>query len=305
MKKLNIHFLPVFRCACLCFALWSTCASGVMAQDSLAIPAKPKPKLAKNTFGGTWIIDNQTVMVDTKKTFEFDIQHRFGIVNNGYSDLYGLFAPANIRLGFIYTPVNNLSVGIGICKERMQVDGSLKYALIKQSAVGGWPVSISVLGDAAVDTRDKSNFVTFVDRISYFSQLMIARKVTTKFSVQVAPSLTYFNNVEGYINSEGGISPKMNNSHFAIAFMGRYRLTQSFAVIADYDQPLTQHPTNNPHPNVSFGIDIGTISHTFQIFATNYSSILPESNNVFNQNDFTKGQWLIGFNISRNWYFQK
>ena len=62
-----------------------------------------KPKPVKNTFESVWIIDNQTVMVPIKKTFEMDIMHRFGTVNNGYEDFWGFFAPSNIRLAVCYS----------------------------------------------------------------------------------------------------------------------------------------------------------------------------------------------------------
>ena len=289
----------------ICFAQLASC-NMVVAQDSTKSAADTKPltakKMVKNTFGGNMIIDNQTVMVPIKNSFEFDIQHRFGTTNNGYSDFFGLFAPSNIRLGFSYTPCNKLQLGFGITKERMQWDGNLKYALMKQME-SGFPVSITYYGNIAVSTLPKDqNFVTDNDRLSYFNQLLIARKITKNFSAQVAPSLSYFNNVDGYVSSDGSIKPKMLNYHFAIAVMGRYKLTNSMAVIANYDQPLTQHPTNNPHPNISFGIDLGTIAHSFQIFVGNYQSIIPQQNNVFNQNDYKQSRYLIGFNISRTWY---
>src|SRR6195952_5376062 len=90
------------------------------AQDSTAtakeaaVPVKSKP--AKNTFQSVWIIDNQTVMVPVKGTFEMDINHRFGTVDKGYSDFWGLFASSNIRIGVDYAPINNLYLGIGIDK---------------------------------------------------------------------------------------------------------------------------------------------------------------------------------------------
>src|ERR1035437_7154763 len=196
---------------------------------------------AKMTFRGNVIIDNQTVMVPIKKTFEFVIQHRFGTIVNNYSDFYGLFAPANIHLGFNYTLINNLQLGFGITKERMQWDGNVKYALSKQAVSHGCPISITYYGDVAVSTLPtKGNFVSDNDRISYFNQLIIARKVTDHFSVQVAPSLSYFNNVEGYISTEGTIKPKMNNYHYAVAAMGCYMLTNGMGVMVNYDQPLTQ-----------------------------------------------------------------
>lgn len=272
------------------------------AKDSSA-PAPVKRTFAKNTFGGNFIIDNQTVMVAPKNTMEFSIQHRFGIVNNGYQDFYGMFAPANIRLGINYVPVNNLQLGIGICKIDMLVDGTLKYALIKQANSGGSPVSVTFYEDMAISTiKKEGNFVNNSDRISYFTQLMVARKVTKHFSVQVAGSLSYYNNIAGYIATDGTIQPTMKNGNFTFSALGRYMFTDGFGVIANYDQPLTQNTTNNPHPNVSFGIELSTTGHTFQVFASSCQGIVPQYNNVFNQVDYSKGQFLIGFNITRRWY---
>ena len=59
----------------------------------------------------------------------------------------------------------------------------------------------------------------------------------------------------------------------------------------------------NPHPNISFGLEMKSSGHDFEVFAGNYGSVLPQNNNLFNQNDYTKNQFLIGFNISRLWNF--
>ena len=270
------------------------------AQDSTVVPGHKKIKHVKNTFGSAWIMDNQTVMVPVKGSLESDIQHRFGTVNNGAKDLYGLFAPSNIRLGISYAPIEKLYVGIGLTKERMQVDLNAKYALLLQTP-GKMPVSVTYFANVVMDTRNKSNFRNSVDRFSYFNQLIIARKITEKFSAQVAPSFSWFNNVEGYVDSKGQIQKKMHNGHFAIAMYGRYTVTGKSAVIIGYDQPLTQHPTNNPHPNICFGFETTTSSHAFQVFAGNYAGIVPQSNNMFNQNNFTKSQYVIGFNITHLW----
>lgn len=231
-----------------------------------------------------------------------DIQHRFGTVNNGSKDLFGIFAPSNIRIGLSYSPINKLFVGAGITKERMQVDLSAKYSLLQQTP-GKTPVSISYFGNIVIDARNKSNFRYGVHRLSYFNQLIVARKITEKFSAQVAPSFSWFNNIEGYVDSKGNIQKKMHNGHFAVSLLGRFKLTEKSAFIAGCDQPLTQHPTNNPRPNICFGFETTTSSHAFQVFAGNYYGIVPQSNNMFNRNDYTKGQFVIGFNITRLWNF--
>lgn len=309
MKKQNSYFIMVQIITGFLLLITSP---GIKAQDSTQSDnlapepiVKTKPYV-KNTFEGNYLIDNQTVMVDVKGTFEFAIQHRFGIASNGFRDLFGLFASANMRLGFSYVPVKNLQVGFGASNDRMQVDVDLKYALLKQTKNGGIPVSITYFGNTVMDTRKQDAttlFANLSDRFSYFNQLMIARKISDKFSIQAGPSLSHFNNLEGYIDSSGKVRQLMKNDHFAISFSGRYKISPQTAVIANYDQPLTQHPANNPHPNISVGLEMRSSGHDFQVFVGNYGSILPQNNAMFNQNDFTHGQFLIGFNITRLWNF--
>ena len=283
-------------------------ANQLIAQDTTAVtaPVVKKKSFVKNTFEGNHIIDNQTVMVPIKGTFEFDIQHRFGTVENGWKDLGGLFASANMLLGFSYVPVNDLEIGFGATNDRMQTTGTLKYALLKQTKDNKMPVSVTLFANTVMDTRAKNTslpIVNFSDRFSYFSQLIIARKITDNFSLQVAPSLSYYNNVEAFYTAANVIQAKTNNAHLAISVAGRYKISEGMAIIANYDQPLTQHPMNNPNPNLSIGLDMKTSGHDFQIFLGNYGYLLPQTNNVFNHNDFTKSQFAIGFNISRLWNF--
>lgn len=295
---------PVYLTVCFLLlneAILAQDSTRVTEEEEVAAPVKVKP--VKNTFESIWIIDNQTVMVPIKGTFEMDIMHRFGTVKNGYKDFWGFFAPSNIRLGFEYVPVNNLMVGVSITKANMTWEGYGKYAIIKQTK-NKYPVSVTYYGNVAVDTRSKDNFAHFSDRLMYFNQLIIARKVTDKFSVQLAPNHTHVNIVDGYFYEPGKYRGTMNHEHFAIAVSGRYKLKEAMAVLVNYDQPITKHRSNNPAPNISFGLELTTSSHAFQFFLGNYSSITPERNNYFNQNDPHQiSQFLIGFNITRLWNY--
>ncbi len=303
--------------------------SSAWAQGDSA--TKPEPvKPVKFTFQSVWIADNQTVMVPVKGTLEMDIMHRFGVINNGYKDFWGFFAPSNIRLGVNYAPINNLYVGIGITKSNMLVDGNAKYAIIKQTP-GKYPVSVSYYVNMAIDTRkdvDGSLFKYSSQRYSYFNQLLIARKINDKLSVQVAPSISHQNSVNGYYTKNDSTGQEifkyMKFDHVAIAFSARYRLTHVTSVMLNYDQPITKHATNNPDPNISLGVEFNTGSHSFQLFVGNYYYINPQRNNLFNTNapfsytDLTKthpnlegangtkvmgGRFLIGFNITRLWNY--
>jgi hypothetical protein len=330
----------------MCLLLLST---ALLAQDdSTAVteeavaPAKVKP--VKNTFQSIWISDNQTVMVPVKGTMEMDIMHRFGTWNKGYEDFMGFFAPSNIRLGISYVPINKLNVGIGFTKTTAAVipgatissvsgplwDGSLKYSIITQTK-GKYPVSISYYVNAAYNTKkdpDKEIYRNSSDRLSYFHQLLIARKITDKLSAQVAPSISHHNVVNGYLTKLNDSTLKINRSmqfeHFAVALSARYKLTNVTSLMINYDQPITRHATNNPNPSLSFGVEFNTSSHSFQLFFTNYYYLNPSINNLYNTNnpfgytdkstddpkttidESTKvkgGRFLIGFNITRLWNY--
>ncbi len=320
MKRiLNIHnprlagILGVLLCL---FAFQAT----VSAQDSKETEpvSKPKPKPVKYTFPGMWIIDNQTVMVPKKGTFEMDIQHRFGVVSNGYDDFWGFFAPSNIRLGASYSPINRLNIGIGITKTKKLWDASAKYSIITQTP-GIYPVSVTYYGNFAYDTRkdpDNSIFKYGTERISTFNQLIVARKINDRLSLQVAASLSHQNSVNGYYtkNDSTGqeIFKEMNFDHIAVALSGRYKLTEVTSIIFNYDQPITKHNTHNPNPNLSVGFEFNTSAHSFELFVGNYSLLSPQQNNLYNtnapfnytQSDGTKvtgGRFVIGFNITRLW----
>ena len=324
MKKQNIYRLPLAGLAGIGLLIMLCGSSGTLKaqaakktptvkKDSVAVkdttvdaPVVKKKSYVKNTFEGNYLIDEQTVMVPIQGTFEFDIQHRFGTVNNGTTDLFGIFASATMRLGFSYVPVSNLQIGFGATNERMQVDGNVKYSILKQTKSGSMPVSVTYFGDAAMDTRKKDNttlFVNTTDRFSFFNQIIVARKFSEALSIQAGVNDSHFNNLQGYLDAAGNVQPILKNDNFGVSVTGRYKISDETALIANYDQPITQNPANNPHPNISFGIEFKTSGHDFQIFAGNYSSLLPQNNFVYNQNDFKKGQFLIGFNISRLWNF--
>jgi len=318
--------------------------STLLAQDSAAaaseVSVKAKIKPVKNTFQSIWIIDNQTVMVPIKGTFEMDIQHRFGIWKNGYEDFWGFFAPSNIRLGVSYAPINKLNLGIGVTKSTAGVipgqapssisgpmwDGSAKYSIITQTK-NRYPVSVTYYGNVAYNTKKdtahdvyrKDNFIGIqTDRFTYFHQLIIARKINDKLSVQVAPSVSHHNVVNGYFvqldSNTLEAKPDMKFDHFAIAFSARYKLTEVTSLMINYDQPITKHISNNPNPSLSFGLEFNTSSHSFQLFFTNYYYLNPQTNNLYNHNSpfsytdvndkkIEGGKFLIGFNITRLWNY--
>jgi hypothetical protein len=156
------------------------------------------------------------------------------------------------------------------------------------------------------------------DRMMFFNQIIIARKINDKLSIQIAPSLSHQNAVGGYYTKNDSTGTEifrtMKNDHFAVAVSARYKLSNVTSVIFNYDQPITQHATNNPNPNFSLGFEFTTSSHCFQLFMGNYSLLNPARNNLFNENNpfgykdengekVKGGMFVIGFNITRVWNY--
>ncbi len=275
----------------------------------LAVPAlaqeetsnKNPDRPARRAFESAWWFDGQTGVVYSKNTLEFVINHRFGLVNSGNGDLFGIYGPSNIRLGFAYAPINKLNVGFGYTKNKKILDFYGKYAILTQTRSNSMPLTVTYHVNMGIELQDKENYLNSTDRLNYFHQLLIMRRFGKKFSAQLAPSLSHYNAVKW--EQQDGEWQTMNNDTWAISAGARYKVTSQLIIMLGYDQPLTRHPVNQPKPSINIGLEIATSSHAFQVFITNNNRIQPQENFMFSQNDFAQGQWLIGFNITRLWAF--
>lgn len=264
-----------------------------------------------NTFESTIFGDNQTVLVPLKGTAEMDIMHRFGTLNfsednnYGYNDFWGLYAPSNIRIGMSYVPITDLMLGFGFTKDRLLWDFNAKYAIFAETGDDPDAFSLSYFVNAGLDSRDGDIFEEFGHRLSYFHNLMVAKKITRDFSAQLGVNYSHFNVVSGFIDENGEEIFNKENDHIAVNVMARYKISDAFSFMFDYNQPLTQHEVES-YPNVCVGFDISTPMHSFQMFLGNYRWMVPQYNNVYNSNNFDisayedgKTGYMIGFNITR------
>jgi hypothetical protein len=273
--------------------------SPVFAQEAATAEEGSKP--VRLTFGTSTLIDNQTIETPYKGGLELSIHHRFGLIKtNTYHDLFGIYASANTRIGLNYGITDRIMIGIGTTKDYKLQDIQWKYLILKQTEDNKIPVSLSYYGNFVADLRKKEEFgpadsYKDIHRLSYFTQLIVARKFNNVLSIEVAPSLTYFNTVPQNVDSTAGYK----NLNLGISAGVRANLFGSHSLILEYDQLLTkQDLTNQPKPNLALGWEIGTGTHTFQVFVANYNQIISQRNLVFNTNDFTKGEYLVGFNIT-------
>lgn len=262
----------------------------VIAQDADTLSVKKVDKPERAAFQSAWLIDNPTGVVNSGGTFQFDIQHRFGVIKSGNRDLLGMWGTSNIRLAFSYAVSNRITLGFGTTKSNLLQDFNLKVGLIQQTRSGRVPVSITFYGDAAIDARESDLFPKSSNRLSYFSQFIITRRFSPAISIQVAPSYSHYNIVD----------ETMSNDQLAVAVGGRVKISDKTAILLDYSQPLDQ---NSDNPGLALGIEMSTGLHAFQVFVGNYKGILPQQNYMLNPNKIADSQFLIGFNINRLWNF--
>ena len=286
MKLLKTLFIVVFALPTMLLAQEQKDSTAV-AVDSVA--AVVEVELERAAFESTSLIESQTNRVYSKGTIEMIMNHRFGLVN-GTNDLIGIWAPANIRLAVNYSITDRITVGYGTTKDFRLQDFSLKGAILRQTVNGKMPVSVTYYGNMSISALPKANFYNTSDRWSFYNQIIIAKRLSKMFSLQIGPSYSHYNVVE----------PGMYNDLFAVQFGGRAKVTSSLSILLDVNQPISSQDVL-PKSGFSIGTEFSTVSHSFQIFISNYKGIINQQSNMFNQNDFFKGDFAIGFNIGRTW----
>lgn len=292
---------------------------GIVATNSFAQDSEEKDTPVYSIFESGYLIDNQTVFIPNVKTLEYVIQHKFGSMDNGISDVWGIYSPgANVRLGLNYVPVKNFQIGIGQTKKNMYSDLNAKWTILNQTEKNKMPVSVALYGVAAIDGRNAETIgtgkvvdtkgptlpesISFNDRLSYFSQVIIARKFNDWLSLQAGASFTHYN----MVTWDG------DHDKIGIHFNGRVKFSPQSSFIFNYDLPLKiadiseqteWTAANDPLPNLCFGVEIATFTHAFQIYVGTADGIIPQDMVMHNRNDWKDKGLAIGFTITRLWMF--
>lgn len=273
----------------------------VVAQEDLLREVEQgqpqQPAYTLQTFKGTRLVNGHSVETKLGGDFEFIFAHRFGLVNDGIHEFFGL-DDAYVRLGLDYGITDKISASIGRNSVDKTVDGYVKYRLVRQqSGARSIPVTVTLLGGIAYKTspRKKEAPAGFenVDRIAYVSQALIARKFGTGVSLQLMPTYVHKNAVDQMRDA---------NDQFALGGGGRLKITRSVSVSAEYYYRFNVMETSPFFNTLGFGVEIETGGHVFQLVFTNTRALTERAFITETEGDFSAGDVHFGFNITRTFH---
>jgi hypothetical protein len=187
-------------------------------------------------------------------------------------------------------------VGLGTTRTNKLQDLEWKVGILTQTQSWRIPLSLTYYGNAVLDARPEKYFgpeedYKFAYRLSYLHQLILSQRLGDKIGYQIAPTFVYHNAVpEGY-----------RNDNYAINFGARLQVLGFHSIILEYDQPLVQPTGDNAktvYPNMALGVEIGTSTHSFRVFASNYNYIIKNQSIAFNGKNPFDGDFQFGFNIT-------
>jgi hypothetical protein len=249
------------------------------------------------TFKSTRVINGQSVETQKAKVLQFLISHRFGRLNSGAYNFFGL-DDATIRLGLEYGLTDVLTIGVGRSSLEKTYDGFVKYKVLRQRP-SGMPVSVVLFASTAITTLDFSDVERdnlFSSRLSYTYQAIIGRKFSDKLSLQLSPTMVHRNLVPTTIDQ---------NDVYAVGVAGRYKLTKRTSLNAEYFYLLPGETANDYYNSLSVGFDIETGGHVFQLHFTNSQGMLEKFFVPATNGNWLKGDIYFGFNISRVFSLKK
>ncbi|MFZ9943090.1 MAG: DUF5777 family beta-barrel protein [Bacteroidia bacterium] len=288
-----------------CFQFWSLLVAAtlffcqpVIAQDDLLDllgDESEEVERVKNAFKSTRVIGSHSLEHVAGGVLDFRIMHRFGSLKGGSYEAFGLDA-ATIRLGLDYGITDRLTIGIGRSSLYKEVDGFLKYRAVWQSrGVRNIPVSVILVSGMtrnAMKWSDPSrdNFET--SRLGFYHQIIVGRKFSDAFSLQIAPVVVHRNLVEKTTD---------NHDTYHLEVGSRIKLTKRIALTVDYFYGLKDQfdATSGITDPLSLGFDIETGGHVFQLHFTNAPAMTEKTFLTENTGKWSNGDIHFGFNISR------
>ena len=257
------------------------------------------PNFTYGTFKGTTIINGQSVEIPGHNDLRFLVSHRFGAVNTGLYNFFGL-DQGTTRLGFEYGIKDIVSFSIGRSTYEKTYDLGIKVKVLRQqTGLRNIPMTMTLYFAGFAETtkwQDPERDNLFSSRLSYISQVLMARKFTKNLSLQISPAWVHVNLVPSLSDQ---------NNIFSVGLGGRYKLAPKFSINGEYYYLLPGETADDYANSLSFGVDIETGGHVFQLHFTNSRLMFAPGYIARTDGKWREGDIFIGFNIFRNFTLGK
>jgi hypothetical protein len=264
------------------------------AQDKKEL--KNKTDIVTAAFKTTRLVNGQSIENVGKGMLDVKISHRFGAVNSGAYELFGL-DNASTRLGVDYGITDRLMVGVGRSSNEKLFDGFMKLRLLRQSTGKRYmPFSVSYNGSINLNTLHDPNNPNkwYTDRMTFSHQLLIASKLNDYISIQFMPTLIHYNSVPLAINA---------NDLYSVGAGMRLRISKRVNLVGEYYYQITQFDgTSNA---LSLGVDVETGGHVFQFVFSNTLAMTDRALITQTNGTWKNGDIHFGFNIARVFTIKK
>jgi hypothetical protein len=275
---------------------WHNCFAQVDLL-ALAMDSSNGREKALAAFQGNRIISGQSVQTVGKNNLDFLISHRFDRLNRGVYDFFGLDG-ALIRLGLDYGLTDHLTVGLGRSNYFKTYDIYGKYRVLQQTADNYLPFTATAFFSLNVRTQDVFGAKQLVgaDRLTYTTQLLLARRFSPNFSFQLSPTFIY------RVRPELAMDPQ---GVFALGLGGRVRLTKRISLTGEYYSVFPDQINPVYANSLMLGFDIDTGGHVFQLHFTNSYGMTERYFITETTDSWARGDIHFGFNISRTFSLGK
>ncbi len=253
-----------------------------------------KKEVETAAFKALQVCNMQSTKLPVKGEFYVLISHRFGDLNNGINNFFGL-DNALTKIGGIYGVTNWLSIGASRHTHDKLYELGLKYKLANQET-DGFPVTIVGYNTVDINSELKKDEATpglkFNNRLAYSTQLIVSRKFSESISFELAPIYVHKNLYDGILDQE---------NLFLLGGGGRIKLSKRLSLNLEYAARLNLPDEidsfyQNP---ASIGLDIETGGHVFQLVFSNsqpMNDVTVYSNTISDKNG---GGIYFGFNMYR------
>ena len=268
----------------------SLCSQGLL--DELNEDGTEQTYYTEATFKDTRIVNLQSNETTDKNVLHFVILHRFGKINDGFYNLFGI-DNAQMKMSFDYGITDDISISFARSNYQKTFEGSLKAKILKQSTgFRKMPVSITIYSACFYtnDTTGKYYNYTNLQRLSFVQQAIITKKINKNLSLALVPSLVHKNIIQ---------APYELHDNFILGLGGRYKVSPRVSINAEYNLRLNLHEDDLYNNGLSLGCDIETGGHVFQLHVTNSKGMFERSFLTENLGTWREGRLYFGFNLSR------